>query len=87
MNLQWPYFRNGLTKKQAKESVEILIELIRVALENGEDVLLTGFGKFSVKEKAERRGRNPVTGENMMLDARRVITFKSSGKLRDRVNG
>lgn len=77
----------GFTQKQAKESVEILIELIRKSLEKGEDVLLTGFGKFSVKEKAERKGRNPATGEAMMLAARKVITFKSSGKLRDKVNG
>ncbi len=76
----------GFTQKQAKDSVEILIELIRKALGNGEDVLLTGFGKFSVKEKAERKGRNPATGETMMLAARKVITFKSSGKLRDKVN-
>jgi integration host factor subunit alpha len=77
----------GFTQKQARESVEILIELIRKSLENGEDVLLTGFGKFSVKEKTERKGRNPATGETMMLAARKVITFKSSGKLRDKVNG
>jgi len=78
---------NGFTKKQSEESVEILIEIIRKTLESGEDVLLTGFGKFCVKEKAVRRGRNPATGEAMMLDARKVVTFKCSGKLRDRVNG
>ena len=78
---------NGFTRKQSEESVEILIELIRKTLENGEDVLLSGFGKFCVREKAVRRGRNPATGEAMMLDARRVITFKSSGKLRDKING
>jgi len=77
---------NDFTKSQAKESVEILIELISKSLENGEDVLLTGFGKFSVKDKAERKGRNPATGEDMILAARKVITFKSSGKLRDKIN-
>ena len=77
---------NGFTRKQATESVEIMIELIRKSLESGEDVLLTNFGKFSVKEKAERKGRNPATGEDMMLDARKVITFKCSGKLRDKIN-
>ena len=76
----------GLTKKQAKKSVEILIELISKSLENGEDVLLTGFGKFSVKEKAERKIRHPVTGKDMMLDARKVVTFKYSRKLRAKVN-
>jgi len=78
---------NGFTRKQSEESVEILIELIRKTLESGDDVLLSGFGKFCVREKAERRGRNPATGESMMLDARKVVTFKSSGKLRDKVNG
>ncbi|OQY03034.1 MAG: integration host factor subunit alpha [Desulfobacteraceae bacterium 4572_123] len=77
---------NNFTKSQAKESVEILIELISKSLESGEDVLLTGFGKFSVKNKAERKGRNPATGEDMILPARKVITFKSSGKLRDKIN-
>ncbi len=79
--------KNGFTKKQAEESVEILLELIKKALENGEDVLLSGFGKFCVRSKAECRGRNPSTGEDMMLDARKVITFKCSGQLRDRING
>jgi integration host factor subunit alpha len=52
----------------------------------GEDVLVSGFGKFCVKEKAERRGRNPATGDAMMLRPRRVVTFKCSGKLRDKIN-
>jgi integration host factor subunit alpha len=56
-------------------------------LESGEDVLVSGFGKFCVKIKHERRGRNPATGEDMMLEPRRVVTFKCSGKLRDKVNG
>ena len=77
---------NGCTQKQAKESVDILVELIKNALESGEDVLLSGFGKFCVRGKAERRGRNPATGEDMALPARKVVTFKCSGKLRDRIN-
>ena len=79
--------KNGFTKKQAEESVETLLELIKKSLESNDDVLVSGFGKFCVRDKKERKGRNPSTGEAMMLDARKVITFKSSGKLRDRVNG
>jgi len=56
-------------------------------LESGEDVLVSGFCKFCVKEKKERKGRNPATGEDMMLEPRRVVTFKCSGKLRDKING
>ena len=78
---------NRLTKKQSSETVEALLEIMKETLASGEDVLISGFGKFYVKEKKERRGRNPATGEDMMLDARKVITFKCSGKLRERVNG
>ncbi len=78
---------NRLTKKQSSETVEALLKIMKETLTSGEDVLISGFGKFCVKEKRERRGRNPVTGEDMMLDARKVVTFKCSGKLRDRVNG
>jgi len=78
---------NRLTKKQSSETVEALLEIMKETLASGEDVLISGFGKFCVKNKKEHRGRNPATGENMMLDARKVITFKCSGKLRERVNG
>jgi integration host factor subunit alpha len=57
------------------------------AMESGDDVLVSGFGKFCVKEKAERKGRNPSTGEDLMLKPRRVVTFKCSGKLREKING
>jgi integration host factor subunit alpha len=67
--------------------VESLIEIIKSTLESGEDVLVSGFGKFCVKEKNERKGRNPATDEDLMLPARRVVTFKCSGKLRERLNG
>lgn len=77
----------GFSEKQSAELFKTLLELIKRSLENGEDVLISGFGKFQVKDKAPRRGRNPGTGEDMLLDARRVVTFKCSGKLRDRVNG
>jgi integration host factor subunit alpha len=78
--------RNGFTKKKSIETVETLLELIKRSLESGEDVLISGFGKFCINEKKERRGRNPATGEDMMLDPRKVVTFKCSGKLRNKVN-
>ena len=78
--------RNGFTMKQSTETVETFLEIIKKTLESGEDVLIIGFGKFCVKDKKERRGRNPATGEDMMLAPRRVVTFRCSGKLRDKVN-
>ena len=77
----------GFPKNQSKEITETLLELIKSSLASGEDVLVSGFGKFCVKEKAARRGRNPATGEDAILPARRVVTFKCSGKLREKVNG
>jgi len=74
------------TKKQRVEIMETLFEIIKRSLESGEDVLMSGFGKFCVKQKNERKGRDPATGETLMLDKRRVVTFKRSGELRDRVN-
>ena len=79
--------QKGFTKKQSSETVETILELIKSELASGEDVLISGFGKFCVKEKGERRGRNPATGEDMILAPRRVVTFKCSGKLRDKING
>ncbi len=75
-----------LTKMKANESIETLLEIIKSSLSAGEDVLISGFGKFCVKGKRQRKGRNPATGDEMMLDARRVVTFKCSGKLRARIN-
>lgn len=77
----------GLSLAQAAESVEAFLRISKDSLINGSDVLLSGFGKFNVKEKKSRRGRNPQTGDELILDARRVVTFKPSGILRDRVNG
>jgi len=76
----------GTTKKEATTIIETLLEKIKSTLENGEDVLISGFGKFCVKEKRERRGRNPQTGQDMTLDSRRVVLFNCSGVLRDRLN-
>jgi integration host factor subunit alpha len=77
---------NGYSRFQAAELVETLIEIIKSRLSSGEDVLVSGFGKFCVRQKRERRGRNPATGESMVLAPRRVVTFKWSGRLRDRIN-
>ena len=79
--------KNGFTRKKSTEAVEALLDVIKSTLASGADVLISGFGKFCVKEKNERRGRNPATGEAMMLASRKVITFKCSQKLRDRING
>jgi len=78
---------NGLTVKQSTDLVETTINALKDTLASGEDVLISGFGKLCVKEKAERKGRNPATGEDKILPARRVVTFKCSGKLRERING
>lgn len=80
------YEELDLPRRQCVETVESLLEIMKRSLENGEDVLISGFGKFTVKEKNIRRGRNPATGETLMLDPRRVVTFKCSGKLRDMIN-
>ena len=77
----------NLPRKRCTELVEHMIEILKSTLESEEDVLISGFGKFCVKEKAERRGRNPATGNALMLEPRKVVTFKCSGNLRERING
>ena len=77
---------NGYPVNQTIEIVETLLEIIKSKLASGEDVLISGFGKFCINEKQERRGRNPATGESMMLKSRRVVTFKCSRKLRDKIS-
>lgn len=79
--------REGFTKKDSAKIVETLLELIKSTLKAGDEILISGFGKFCVKEKKQRRGRNPATGEDLILDARRVITFKCSPVLTDKING
>ena len=76
----------GFTKKKSVDIIENLLEIIKKRLESGEDVLISGFGKFCVKEKKSRRGRNPATGNDLVLRARRIVTFKCSGKLRNKIN-
>jgi integration host factor subunit alpha len=78
--------QNGFPKKQSSEIVETLLELIKSSLESGEDVLISGFGKFNVKAKKQRWGRNPATGEPMLLAPRKVLTFNCSAILRDKIN-
>ena len=78
--------QNGWPKAKSFEIVETLLEIIKKSLESGEDVMISGFGKFCVKKKKQRRGRNPATGEDMMLRPRKIVTFKWSGKLKDKVN-
>ena len=77
----------GFLRGQSAETVQSVIEIVKSSLASGEDVLISGFGKFCVKDKGQRKGRNPATGEDAILPARRVVTFKCSGKLRDKVNG
>ncbi|WP_319407483.1 integration host factor subunit alpha [uncultured Desulfosarcina sp.] len=77
----------GFPKNKSVEITESLLEIIKSTLSSGDDVLVSGFGKFSVKDKNERKGRNPATGEDAILPARRVVTFKCSGMLRGKVNG
>jgi integration host factor subunit alpha len=81
------YNSTELSKDRSSELIEALLEIIKQKLEQGEDVLISSFGKFYVKEKNPRRGRNPQTGEDLMLGERRVVIFKCSKRLRDRVNG
>jgi integration host factor subunit alpha len=80
------YNHVGLSKTQSRFAVERLFEIIKQALERGENFLISGFGKFVIKEKAERRGRNPQTTEDLRLRARRVVVFKTSGVLRNKIN-
>jgi len=76
----------GFPKNRSAELIEILLEQIKNTLENGQDVLISGFGKFCVKEKKARRGRNPATGDDMLLEQRRVVTFRCSHLLREKIN-
>lgn len=77
---------NGFPQHQSKELVEILLELIKDSLTAGEDVLISGFGKFCVQNKRERRGRNPATGDPMTLASRKIVAFRCSHLLRAKIN-
>jgi integration host factor subunit alpha len=80
------FAKNLFTKTQSAQIIESLFELLKQSLEEGDDVLISGFGKFCVLEKNQRRGRNPQSGEPMTLPPRKVVTFKCSGKLREKIN-
>jgi integration host factor subunit alpha len=80
------YEHLGIPKKNRVSIVESLFEIIKDELDNRNDVRISGFGKWSVKAKKKRKGRNPQTGERITIDARRVVTFKPSYVLRDAVN-
>ncbi len=77
----------GLSKKKSARVVESFLEIVKKTLENGEDVLISGFGKFCVKEKGKRKGRNPWTGIDLTLGERKVVRFKCSVVLRRKING
>jgi integration host factor subunit alpha len=78
---------NGYPKKESADIMESLVEIIKRTLESREDLTIAGFGRFSVRDKSKRKGRNPATGHPMMLKSRRVVTYRCSGKLRGRLNG
>ena len=75
-----------ISKQESRQTVEQLLEIMKDTLAQGEELLISGFGKFSVRQKKERRGRNPQTKENLILAPRKVLVFKASGGLRDRIN-
>ena len=81
------YDKSDFQKQKSTSTVESLLEIIKQTLESGEDLLISGFGKFSVKDKKKRKGRNPQTASDMKLRARRVVIFKCSNLMRDKING
>jgi len=76
----------GMTRKESAEMVEAVFSIMKSTLETGENLKISGFGSFIVKKKADRRGRNPQTGESITIEARRILTFKPSGVLREQIN-
>ena len=78
--------KNGYTKTKSTEVIDTLLEIIKTTLESGDDVMISGFGKFCVKDKKARKGRNPATGNALLLRPRKVVTFKCSAKLRCTIN-
>ena len=80
------YRNHNFSRDESSTTIESLLEIIKHTLESGENILISGFGKFIVKEKNKRRGRNPATGKDLFLDARRIVTFKCSKNLREKIN-
>jgi len=81
------YLKTGFSKKESADIVEMVFDLMKDTLENGEKIKIAGFGNFVVKEKATRRGRNPQTGEEIKITSRRILTFKPSQVLKSTING
>jgi integration host factor subunit alpha len=81
------YLKTGFSKKESADIVEMVFDLIKDTLENGEKIKIAGFGNFVVKEKATRRGRNPQTGDEIEISSRRILTFKPSQVLKASING
>lgn len=80
------YEKIGFSKKESAELVEMVFDIIKTTLETGEKIKIAGFGNFVVKEKADRRGRNPQTGEEIVISARKILTFKPSQVLKASIN-
>ncbi len=80
------YNNTSLKKSESAQTLDSLLKIMKQTLSSGEDILISSLGKFCVKEKKERRGRNPETGNDMILEARRVVTFRCSEKLREKLN-
>lgn len=80
------YEKIGFSKKESAELVEMVFDIIKSTLESGEKIKIAGFGNFVVKEKADRRGRNPQTGEEIVISARKILTFKPSQVLKTAIN-
>jgi integration host factor subunit alpha len=76
----------GISKKESSDLLESLFSIIKLTLENGEKIKLAGFGNFEIQQKKDRIGRNPQTGESLTINARRILTFKPSAVLKDRIN-
>ncbi|RME40704.1 MAG: integration host factor subunit alpha [Deltaproteobacteria bacterium] len=81
------YLKTGYSKKESAEIVEMVFDLMKETLENGEKIKIAGFGNFVVKDKSSRRGRNPQTGEEIEITSRRILTFKPSQVLKSMING
>jgi integration host factor subunit alpha len=81
------HVRIGFSKKESAKLVEAVFTIMKSTLESGENLKIPGFGSFIVKQKANRRGRNPQTGESITIEARRILTFKPSVMLRQAING
>ncbi len=80
------YEKVGFSKKESAELVELVFDIIKTTLEKGDKIKIAGFGNFVVKEKADRRGRNPQTGEEITISARKILTFKPSQVLKSSIN-